>query len=55
MEKDRDIIKNLLRKDFRTLIDWFFEKYMVLNVITCASVEIPKIIKYRSLNLITYF
>ena len=29
--KDRDIIKNLLRKDFRALAEWFFENYMVLN------------------------
>ena len=44
-------IKNLLRKDFRVLTEWFFEKYMVLKkVITCALVEIPKI---TSLNWIT--
>ena len=29
--KDRDIIQNLLRKDFRALTEWFFENYMVLN------------------------
>ena len=29
--KDRDIIKNLLRKDFKTLTEWFFENYMVIN------------------------
>ena len=53
--KDRDIIKNLLRKDFRALTEWFFKNYMVLNqknVTTCALVEIPKMI---NLNLITCF
>ena len=52
--KNRDIIKYLLRKDFRALTEWFFENYMVLNqknVITCALVE-PKM---TSLNLITCF
>ena len=29
--KDRNIIKNLLRKDFRFLTARFFENYMVLN------------------------
>ena len=51
--KNHDTIKNLLRKDFRTLTEWFFENYMVLNqnnVITCATIRIPKMI---SLNLIT--
>ena len=28
--KCRDIIKNLSRKDFRALTEWFFENYMVL-------------------------
>ena len=28
--KGRDIIKNLSRKDFRALTEWFFENYMVL-------------------------
>ena len=31
IRKDRDKIKNLLRKDFRVLTDWFFQNYMVLN------------------------
>ena len=55
MGKERDIIKNLLQKDFRAITEWFFENDMVLNqknVITCASVEIPELI---SLNLITSF
>ena len=53
--KDLDIIKNLLRKDFRALTEWFFENYMVLNqknVPTCASIEIPTMI---NLKLITCF
>ena len=29
--KDCDIIKNLLRKDFSALTEWFFENYMVLT------------------------
>ena len=33
--KDRDIIKNLLRKDFRALTEWFFKNYMVLNQKKC--------------------
>ena len=33
--KDRDIIKNLLRKDFRALTEWFFENCMVLNQKKC--------------------
>ena len=33
--KDCDIIKNLLRKDFRALAEWFFKKYMVLNQKKC--------------------
>ena len=35
IEKDRDTIKNLLRKDFRVLTRWFFENYMVLNQKKC--------------------
>ena len=27
--KDRDIINNLLRKDFRALTEWLFQNYMV--------------------------
>ena len=27
--KGREIMKNLLRKDFRALTEWFFKKYMV--------------------------
>ena len=52
---DCDIIKNLLRKDFMALTEWFFENYMVFNqknVIKYASVEIPKLL---SLNLMTCF
>ena len=33
--KDRDIIKNLLRKDFVALTEWFFENCMVLNQKKC--------------------
>ena len=33
--KDHDIIKNLLRKDFWALTEWFFEDYMVLNQTKC--------------------
>ena len=29
--KDRNIIKNLLRKDFRVLTEWFFENYILEN------------------------
>ena len=35
IRKDRDIIKNLLRKDFRALTEWFFKNYMVLNQKKC--------------------
>ena len=31
--KDRKIIKNLRRKDFRVLTEWSFENYMILNQI----------------------
>ena len=51
----KNLIKNLSRKDFRILTEWFFQNYMVLNqknVISCAFVEIPKM---TSLNLITCF
>ena len=53
--KDRDIIQNLLRKDFRALAEWFFENYMALNqrsVILYALLKIPKM---TSLNLIICF
>ena len=33
--KGRDIIKNLLRKDFLALTEWFFENYMVSNQKRC--------------------
>ena len=33
--KDRYIVKNLFRKDFRTLTVRFFENYMVLNQKKC--------------------
>ena len=33
--KDRDIIKNLLQKDFRPVTEWFSEIYMVLNQKKC--------------------
>ena len=35
IEKDRDIVQNLFRKDFRTLTVRFFENYMVLNQKKC--------------------
>ena len=31
----KDILKNLLRKDFRALTEWFFKNYMVLNQKKC--------------------
>ena len=40
--KDRDIIKNLLRKDFRALTEWLFQKYMVLNQKKCHSICIGR-------------
>ena len=33
--KDRDTIKNLLRKDFRALTEWFIDNCMVLNQKKC--------------------
>ena len=53
--KDLDVIKSMIRKDFMALTEWSSKNYMVLNkknVITCSSVEIPKIM---SLNFITCF
>ena len=40
--KDRDLIKNLLRKDFRALTEWFFKSYMVLNQKKCHYMCIGK-------------
>ena len=45
--KGRNIIKNLLRKGFLALTEWFFENYMVSNQKRChymCMVEIPKMI-----------
>ena len=53
--KDLDVMKSIIRKYFMALTEWFSKNYMVLNkknFITCASVEIPKMM---SLNLITCF
>ena len=53
--KDLDVMKSIIRKDFMALTEWFSKNYMVLNkknFITCASVEIPKMM---SLNLIACF
>ena len=33
--KGRDIIKNLLRKDFMALTEWFFKNYMISNQKRC--------------------
>ena len=40
--KDRDIIKNLLRKDFRALTKWFLKNYMVLNLKKCHYINIGR-------------
>ena len=40
--KDRDIIKNLLRIDFRALTEWFFENYMALNQKICHYMWIDR-------------
>ena len=31
MDKNKDEIKNILHSDFRIVIDWFYENFMVLN------------------------
>ena len=38
--KDRE--KNLLRKDFMALTEWFFENYMVLNQTKCHYMSIDR-------------
>ena len=55
IEKDRDIIKNLLRKDFMALTEWFFKNYMVLKQKKCHYMCIGrnnKNDKFESDNLI---
>ena len=38
--KDRDIVKELLKKDFRVVTEWFYENYMILNPQKCHYMSI---------------
>ena len=38
--KDRNIVKELLKKDFRVVTEWFYENYMILNPQKCHYMSI---------------
>ena len=50
IEKELDIIKEKLRKDFKVVTDWFFENFMSLNPAKFHSMYLGRNKKNETFN-----